>query len=73
MEVKPPIPQVPVPGWSEFKDLQEWEKHHQERSPGDRTSEALASIAEAIHHVPGGWIVTTSTEKIFNWARKSSI
>src|SRR5437867_4255445 len=23
--------------------------------------------------MPGGWIVTTSTDKIFNWARKSSI
>ncbi len=23
--------------------------------------------------MPGGWIVTTSTDKIFNWARKSSL
>ena len=70
--MKPPIPQVPAV-WSEFKDLQEWEKYHQERPDNDKTSEALASIAEAIHHFPGGWIVTTSTEKIFNWARSSSI
>src|SRR3970040_1217444 len=73
LEVKPPTPQIPSPVWSEFKDLQEWEKYHQERADNDKTSEALASIAEAIHHFPGGWLVTTSTEKIFNWARKSSI
>ena len=73
MEVKPPIPQIPAPVWSDFKDLQEWEKYHQERPTDDKTSNALAAIADAIHHMPGGWIVTTSTEKIFNWARKSSI
>src|SRR2546426_8210509 len=73
MEVKPPIPQIPPPVWREFKDLQEWEKYHQARPQDDKTSNALASIADAIHHMPGGWIVTTSTEKIFNWARKSSI
>ena len=65
-------PQI-VPVWKDFKDLQEWEKYHQERQGNDKTSEALASIADAIHHMPGGWIVTTSTDKIFNWARKSSI
>src|SRR2546425_11792992 len=27
MEVKPPVPQVPPPGWTEIKDLQEWEKY----------------------------------------------
>ena len=73
MEVKPPIPQSPAPVWGEFKDLQEWEKYHQSRTDDDKTSNALASIADAIHHMPGGWIVTTSTDKIFNWARKSSI
>ena len=71
MEVKRPLPQVPPAVWSEFKDLQEWEKYHQERPDDDKTSNTLASIAEAIHHMPGGWIVTTSTDKIFNWARKS--
>src|SRR5262245_41568244 len=73
MEVKRPIPQIPTPVWTEFKDLQEWEKYHQSRAEDDKTSNALASIADAIHHMPGGWIVTTSTEKSFNWARKSSI
>src|SRR5207247_8931817 len=57
----------------EFKDLQEWEKYHQERATDDKTSDALAAIADTIHRMPGGWIVTTTTEKIFNWARKSSI
>ena len=73
MEVKPPLPQIPPSVWSDFKDLQEWEKYHQERPTDDKASEALTSIADAIHHMPGGWIVTTSTDKIFNWARKSSI
>src|SRR2546429_2267830 len=73
VEVKPPIPQVPAPVWGDIKDLQEWEKYHQERQDGDKTSETLASIADAIHHMPGGWIVVTTTEKIFNWARSSSI
>ena len=71
MEVKPLIPQIPAPVWTEFKDLQEWEKYHQERPTGDQTSNALASIADAVHHMPGGWILVTSTENIFNWARKS--
>src|SRR5688572_23586589 len=70
VEVKPPVPQIPPPVWTEFKDLQEWEKYHQERTGGDRTSNTLAAIADSIHHMPGGWIVTTSTEKVFNWARK---
>jgi len=71
--VKPPVPQIPPPVWTEFKDLQEFEKYRQHRADDDKTSNALASIADAIHHMPGGWIVTTSTDKIFNWARKSSI
>jgi NADH-quinone oxidoreductase subunit B len=73
VEVKRPVPQIPPPGWSNIKDLQEWEKYHQERAEDDKTSNALESIADAVHHLPGGWIVTTSTDKIFNWARKSSI
>jgi NADH-quinone oxidoreductase subunit B len=73
VEVKSPVPQIPPPVWTEFKDLQEFEKYRQHRADDDKTSNALASIADAIHHMPGGWIVTTSTDKIFNWARKSSI
>ena len=45
--MKPPIPQIPPACWSEFKDLQEWEKYHQERTGNDRSSEALTSIADA--------------------------
>ena len=47
MEVKPPVPQIPPPVWSDFKDLQEWEKYHQERATDDKTSSALASIARS--------------------------
>ena len=35
MEVKRPLPQVLPAVWSEFKDLQEWEKYHQERPEDD--------------------------------------
>ena len=47
MEIKAPIPVVPMPGWEEIKDLQEWEKYHQERTGNDQTSEALTAIADA--------------------------
>ena len=55
--MKRPVPEVPSPGWSDVKDLQEWEKYHQVRADDDKTSNTLASIADAIHHMPGGWIV----------------
>jgi hypothetical protein len=71
VEVKPPIPQIPSPAWSEFKDLQEWEKYHQERPTDDKTSEALTSIADAIHHMPGGWFVTTSRSSTGRGSRPS--
>ena len=41
MEIKAPTPQIPPPVWTEFKDLQEWEKLHQERPEGDKHSAAL--------------------------------
>ena len=47
MEVKAPTPQIPPPVWREFKDLQEWEKYHQERAPDDKTSNTLAAIADS--------------------------
>jgi NADH-quinone oxidoreductase subunit B len=73
LEVKPPTPQIPAPVWSEFKDLQEWEKLHQERPEGDKASGLVESLFDTIEHFPGGWLAVTSTEKLFNWARKSSI
>ena len=73
MEVKRPLAVVPPPNWSDVKDLQEWEKYHQTRPADDQHSHALTSIAETLHQFPGGWIVTTSVDKILNWARKSSI
>jgi len=73
MEVKPPIPQVPPPNWREFKDLQEWEQFAQTRPRGDKASAVAEQLFESIEHFPGGWLAITSTEKIFNWARKSSI
>ncbi len=71
--MKPPVPQIPPPGWSEFKDLQEWEKFHQERPEGDKASGFAEKLFETIEHFPGGWLAVTSTQKLFNWARKSSI
>ena len=73
MEITPPTPKVPPENWEEFPDLREWAKYHQERPSGDKVSNAFEGLAEAIHQMPGGWIMVTSTEKIFNWARKSSI
>ncbi len=73
MEVKPPTPQVPPPVWGEFKDLQEWEKYHQERPEGDKAGAFAEKLFDTIQNFPGGWIAVTSTEKLFNWARKSSI
>jgi len=73
VEVKTPVPQVPPPVWRQFKDLQEWERYHQERPEDDKHSTALTEIAETVHQFPGGWIVTTSVDKVLNWARKSSI
>lgn len=73
MEITAPTPKVPPENWAEFPDLQEWAKYHQPRTPGDKVSSAFEGIADAIHHMPGGWIMVTSTEKVFNWARKSSI
>jgi len=73
MEVKPPLPQVPAPTWTEFKDLQEWEKYHQERPEEDKASTFVEKLFDTIENFPGGWIAVTSTEKLFNWARKSSI
>ena len=73
MEVKRPTPVVPAPVWGEFKDLQEWEKYHQERPEGDKSSRIVEQLFDSIEHFPGGWIAVTSAEKLFNWARKSSI
>jgi NADH-quinone oxidoreductase subunit B len=73
MDVKRPVPQVPAPVWREFKDLQEWEKLHQERPEGDKASSFVEKLFDTIENFPGGWIAVTSTEKLFNWARKSSI
>jgi len=73
MEVKPPIPQIPPPNWREFKDLQEWEQCAQARPEGDKASAFAEQLFESLEHFPGGWLAVTSTEKIFNWARKSSI
>jgi NADH-quinone oxidoreductase subunit B len=73
MEVKPPRPQIPPSNWRDFEDLKEWEKYSQVRPEGDKASAVAEQIFESIEHFPGGWIAVTSTEKIFNWARKSSI
>ena len=73
MEVKPPIPVIPPPAWEEIKDLQEWIKYRQERPGGDQVSEAVAGLWDRLEHFPGGWLAVTSTSKLVNWARKSSM
>ncbi|MBI2460389.1 MAG: NADH-quinone oxidoreductase subunit B [Candidatus Rokubacteria bacterium] len=62
-----------TPSWGEFKDLQEWEKYRQERPEGDKAAAFADRLFDTIEHFPGGWVAVTSAEKLFNWARKSSI
>jgi NADH-quinone oxidoreductase subunit B len=73
VDVKAPVPQVPPAAWRAVKDLQEWEKYRQRRPDDDKQSPTLREIAEAVHEFPGGWIVTATVDRVFNWARKSSI
>ena len=55
MEIKAPTPQIPPPGWTEFKDLQEMEKYRQERPEGDKHSALFENVTEGILHFPGGY------------------
>ena len=73
MEIKAPTPQIPPAVWTEFKDLQEWEKYRQERPEGDKHSALFESVAEGIHQFPGGFVVTSVADAFLNWARKSSV
>ena len=58
----------------DFKDLQEWEKYHQERPEGDKHSAALrARSPRASTTFPAASLVTTVADAFFNWARKSSV
>jgi NADH-quinone oxidoreductase subunit B len=59
--------------WEEVRDLQEWVKYRQHRSEGDQVSEGAQGLFDRLEHVPGGWLAVTSTAKLFNWARKSSM
>jgi len=73
VDVTAPTPRVPAPEWEEFRDLQEWVKYRQLRVDGDRISQAFEGLADRLEQFPGGWLMVSSTEKIFNWARKSSM
>jgi NADH-quinone oxidoreductase subunit B len=73
MEIKAPTPQIPPAVWTEFKDLQEWEKLHKERPTGDKHSALFESLEEGVFNFPGGFIVTTVADAFLNWARKSSV
>jgi len=73
VEIKAPTPQIPPAVWTEFKDLQEWEKYHQERPEGDKHSAVFEQATEGLLHFPGGFVVTTVADAFLNWARKSSV
>ena len=73
MEIKAPIPQIPPANWTEFKDLQEWEKYHQERPAGDKHSALFESVTEGVFNFPGGFVATGLADAVLNWARKSSV
>jgi hypothetical protein len=66
VEIKAPTPQIPPAIWTEFKDLQEWEKLHQERQEGDKHSALFESITEGIFNFPGGFVVTTLADGFLN-------
>ena len=71
MEIKAPIPQIPPAVWTEFKDLQEWEKYRQERPEGDKHSELFESATECVYNFPGGFVATGVIAAVLTWARKS--
>src|SRR5215471_18199999 len=74
VEIKAPVPQIPVPFWKDIKDLQEWETHRQRRpDSGDKHSAFFEQVTEGIHNFPGGFALTTVADGFFNWARKSSV
>ena len=73
MEIKAPTPQIPPPVWREFKDLQEWEKYHQQRPEGDKHSAVFEQATEGVYNFPGGFIATGLADTVLNWARKSSV
>src|SRR5262249_46613480 len=73
VEIKAPTPQVPPPVWTEFKDLQEWEKYRQERPEGDKHSALFEQATDGLFHFPGGFVVTSVADTFLNWARKSSV
>src|SRR6185436_695192 len=74
VEIKAPVPQIPVPFWKDVKDLQEWETHHKRRpESGDKYSALFEQVTEGIHNFPGGFALTTVADGFFNWARKSSV
>ena len=59
MEIKAPTPQIPPAVWTEFKDLQEWEKLHQTRPEGDKHSALFETLEEGVFNFPGGFVVTS--------------
>src|SRR5258708_1614156 len=73
MEIKAPIPQIPPAIWTEFKDLQEWEKYRQERPEGDKHSALFERVTEGVFNFPGGFVATGLADAVLNWARKSSV
>jgi NADH-quinone oxidoreductase subunit B len=73
VEVKGPVPQIPPAVWTEFKDLQEWEKYHQSRPEGDKHSALFEAVTDGIYNFPGGFVVTSLADGFLNWARKSSV
>jgi NADH-quinone oxidoreductase subunit B len=74
VEIKPPVPQIPIPLWKDVKDLQEWETYRQRRpETGDKHSSLFEQVTEGIHSFPGGFALTTVADGFFNWARKSSV
>jgi NADH-quinone oxidoreductase subunit A len=67
VEIKPPVPVIPIPLWKDVKDLKEWEEHHQRRPQGDKHSSLFEQVTEGLHAFPGGFALTTVADGFFNW------
>ena len=64
---------MPPAVWTEFRDLQEWERYRPERPEGDKHFAIFESVTEGLFNFPGDSVVATVVDAFLSWARKSSV